>query len=435
MPGGIAVVRDGRVLWSWGVGDMDHCWELYGRESTCPRCPGDGPIPRSGVCIDHPRGPAETVLPLPECRLLVWSGGTGPVHPMPEAVGIAAYGGDGRVARWEGVHATLSGVDSSRALGQTARRLMARIRLPRVARQVDLALGGNLPPPVRTADGTFSALFNDSGRVLHLLLDLVRLGAVEPEWLPRLCFRHGGATCDLVSRLVTLAESRGWSYDISSAAADGLPTWMLPESLDRLLAGTLEAMSDLCPERWLSCSTMRADASAGASVLPGRYHVVGFRGGAAGSWRLRRIGGLAALARRLGGFVDVEAERETVRVALPKALDRDPNASGILAFGGGQAPIAGLLKAASELRLRVRECADQEELQQLQTGAEAILVGTAGGSHLPAALAARIPCQPLMVAAGSLHTPAEPGSPEQRLPLPASRESMLKALRGLLRSG
>jgi hypothetical protein len=390
-------------------------------------------VPNAGVRVDHPRGPGETVVPLPGCRLVVWDGTGGPVHSLPEEIGVAVYRRDGRVSRWEGAHARMSGVDSARAVGQTAARILPRLGARRVVRQAEAALQGAFPPAVRTAEGTVSAFFPEAGRILHLLLDLVALGAVEPVCLPRLCFRHGGGTSDLVSRLVTVAESLGWSYDISSAAADGLPTWMLPGSLDRFLAGALKAMSQLCPDRWLFCSTMRAGSKTGKGVLPGLYHVLGFRGGGDGRWQLRTIGGLAAQVVRLGGFVDVDSEGETVRVALPRALEMGPEASGLLTFGGGNAAeiIAG---AAADLGIPLTEAADTEELQRLQTGAAGV-VTKAVGEHrsLPAALAARIPSQPLMVIGGAVHEPAEPGSPERRLPMPASRESALCSLRDLVR--
>lgn len=438
-PGGIAVVSDYRVLWSWGIGDVRLCYHLYGRQEPCPRCPlATGPEAEREVEVNHPSGPREVLRRLGGLVLIVWPGTASPLDRLPLGIGTAVYSPEGRVEEWRGLHVRRSGVESGRAAGQGASRLLQRLGPVRVLRQVKRGLRG-APQGNLALDGGLASVLLPAGqgKLYHLLLDLGELGVMEPDYLMRPCFRTGGGSTDLASRLTTIAESRGWSYDISPQAAEGLPTWILPGVLDRVLSGILDTMAGITTSLWLSCSVSEEGPERWPDALPGAYHALDFEVQARpDSWEMECLRGLSARMRSLGGWVDAVGAGEIIRVAFCRGLPRPGASVGLVAFAGDEPGFDEVTDCAKEAGVALRRAGDPAELARLQPIAEGLLLGAAGPARwLPAALAARMPSQPLLVAGGTVHSASGPGDPEIRIPLPSEEAIVVSALRRLAGMG
>lgn len=439
LPGGIALVRDFRVIWSWGVEEIPYCYSLYGREAPCPRCPlSREPPEEAEIEVNHPVGPREVLHCLSGMQLIVWPGSVTPLCRLPRGTGTAVYSGRGLVESWDGLLARRSGVESGRAIGQSAFRLLQRLGRNRVVRQVERVLQGAPQGSVATDESLVSVVLPSEGRRLyHLLLDLGKLGVLEPDYLLRPCFRYGGSSADLVSRLVTIAESLSWSYDISPRAAEGLSSWILPGVLDRMLAGILKAMAEICPSLWLSCSVVETGQDRWPDAFPGTYYALDFEVATKPDrWNMQQLRGLSDLMLRMGGWVEADDEGSGLRVALPAALPSPQSSVGLVAFGGDEPGFDEVLECADSVGLAVRNAESPGDLARLQPIADGLLLGAAGPMRaLPAAAAARLPSQPMMVAGGTVHSAAGPGEPEIRIPLPAQRSTLVSALRRLTGAG
>jgi|GEM_PF-5284728 len=431
--GGIAAIREYRVLWSWGIESLDHCYSLYGRSGPCPRCPlRSGTPTEGGVEVNHPVGPREVLHFLPGLQLAVWPGPASPIDRLPRGVGTAVYSSGGAVKAWEGLHARRTGIEAGRAAGQQAGRLLDRLGSGRVRRQVEGTLRGEPHGGVLAGGKLASVLLPAAeGGFHHLLIDLAELGLAEPVYLLRPCFRHGGSASDPVSRLATVAESLGWSYDISPKAAEGFSTWMLPGVTDRLLTGLLRAAAGLCPSMWLSCSTIETGEELWPRALPGRYLALDLElQSSPDRWQSEALRGLSQRMEVMGGWMRADEGEGTLRVALPKGLPRPRASVGLAAFAGGEPGFGQVLEAAEEAGIAVRLAETAEELARLQPISDGLLLGAAGPMPgLPAAAAARMPFQPLLVAGGTVHSAPGPGEPEYRIPLPAGRSTLVSALR------
>ena len=431
---GIAVISRYRVLWSRGIGDLAHCYSVYGRGEPCPRCPLRSGAPSEGkVEVHHASGPRETLHYLPGLQLVVWPGAAAPLEGLGRGAGTAVYASEGIVEVWGELHSRRTGVESGRATGQQATRLLERLGSRRIRRQVEKALHGETSSGVLTEERLASVLFPGAeGRLHHLLLDLRDLELLEPVYLLRPCFRRGGSPVDPVSRLATVAESRGWSYDISpGATAENLSTWILPGVLDKLLADILGAAAELCPSLWLSCSTVESAEDFWPHALPGRYLALDFEiQRAPDRWHSENLRGLSQRMTTMGGWVKVEAEDSRLRVSIPEALPSPRASFGLLAFAGEELGFGQVLESAEEAGLRVRVAQSPRELAGDQSIADGLLLGAAGPMPgLPAALAARMPFQSILVAGGAVHSASGPEEPEYRIPLPAERSTLISALR------
>jgi len=434
--GGIAVIREYRVLWSWGIETLAHCYGLYGRDDPCPRCPlRSGSHSEGKVEVNHPTGPREVLHFLPGLQLAVWPGPAAPIDRLPRGAGTAVYTSGGSVEAWEGLHVRRSGIEPGRAVGQQALRLLDRLGSRRIRRQVERTLQGSNQGGVMAGGNLGSVIFPASeGRLHHLLIDLTELGLMEPVFLFRPCFRHGGSVSDPVSRLATVAESLGWSYDISPGAAEGLSTWILPGVMDRLLTGILGTAAGLCPSLWFSCSVIEMGEKYWPRALPGCYLVLDF--GLRSNpdrWQSEALRGLSQRMVAMGGWVEADEENKSLRVAFPKALPRPRASVGLAAFAGEEKGFGQVLESVDEAGIGVRVAESPEELARLQPIAEGLLLGAAGPMPgLPAAVAARMPFQPMLVAGGAIHSTPGPGEPEYRIPLPADKSILVSALRRLI---
>lgn len=431
--GGIAAIREYRVLWSWGIESLTHCYSLYGRSDPCPRCPlRSGTRSGGRVEVNHPAGPREVLHFLPGLQLAVWPGPASPIDRLPRGVGTAVYSSGGAVQAWEGLHARRTGIEAGRAAGQPAGRLLDRLGSRRVRRQVEGALRGE-PHGGVLAGGNLASVLLPAAEdgFHHLLIDLAGLGLTEPVYLLRPCFRHGGSASDPVSRLATVAESLGWSYDISPKAAEGFSTWMLPGVMDRLLAGILRAAAGLCPSLWLSCSTIETGEELWPRALPGCYLALDLElRSSPDRWQSEALRGLSQRMAAIGGWMKTDEREGSLRVAFPKGLTRPRASVGLAAYAGGEPGFGRVLESAEEAGVAVRVAESGEELARLQPITDGLLLGAAGPMPgLPAAVAARMPFQPLLVAGGTVHSAPGPGEPEYRIPLPAEMSTLVSALR------
>jgi len=450
-------MRDTRVLWQGRSLSLSNCFQFYGAARQCPECPlsqlseGGG---RSARLENH-EGYIEEILPAGAGFLVTWT--RIPEAPPEERTdgsptgarfpgGVARYTREGEVTAWTGWFQEATGIGSDTAVGQNAARLLDKLGTQGILTQLRASQAGHpMQEPLEFAwHGTpcYSRMrVGDDGAILHTILDPDRAGislGVPPLGPGSLA--TGSEPGSLAEYLSTACRREGWEFDISGeTGADGAPVWLSRSAATDLLTLVLHQLAPMCPDRWTGLETGWLDNTpeTGAfSFLPGRYHVLRF--GVRGTGlapRPQLLERLSIVLRGFGGWMAGLPGEKVVQVGIPAALEPFAEVD-ILVYS----PVADFTDLCREAlgessQRKVTYTASAAGMAASQPLARAVICRLDHATlHYAAALAVRLPRQPVLVASGlGLGLPFGDCCVEH-LRLPVDSDTLYTAIRRITRA-
>lgn len=440
-----------RVIWQGEGMELSSCFEFFGRSSPCEGCPvSSGSASERGRPVVRVQdGWVEEIVPTGRGHSLHWmrqlqdNPDQGAFEKLPG--GAAVYDAQGAILSWSSWFEATSGVEAKTAVGQGAARLVEKVGGPRILRQLELAEEGVfLPESVEVVIGGRRCLSKISpgtrkGLLYHFLLDARSAGFEDAALLAGP--GASGAEGDPASLMATLSavcEVFGWSLLTSvEATASATRVWLSSPALTEFLLELLRLLAQIVPEKKMHLAIRSVSEIRGLSgrpVLPAAHCVMTFD--CYPVLLSSHVSAMAALDREmisLGGWVARGAEGEEVSIAFPRVVEREEGPASLLLYSADQWFAEEARAVLGQVSIGWRQAETLEELVDLQQGCSAIMIRLKPGEmNLGAALAARCPGQSIILATGLRpRIPLTAGS-ILHLPLPASRDEILAAVRRMV---
>jgi hypothetical protein len=446
-------MRDTRVIWQGRSMTLSNCYQFYGSARQCSDCPVDhlAATGSRSARLENHEGYVEEIHPAGAGFLVTWT--RLPESPPMTAEansaavqvrfpgGVAVYSQSGEVASWAGWFQEATSIGADQARGQNAARLLDKLGSPTILSQLRAAQAGHfLPEPLEfTWKGTvcFSRMRGaGEGEILHTVLDSDRAGiscGVSPLGPGTLTTAMEPGS--LAEYLSTACRREGWEFDISGETGEkGAPVWLSRSASTDLLSLILHQLTPMCPDRWTGLETGWLDNTPETgtfSFLPGRYHVLRFSlqgmGLPPGAQVLER---LAALLRGFGGWLAGLPGESVVQVGIPAALERFRETD-VLVYS----PMTDFMDLCREAlgentQRKVTYTGSAAEMAASQPSAKTLICRLDHATlHFAAALAVRIPRQPILAVSGlSMGLPFGESGVEH-LRLPVDSETLFTAIR------
>jgi hypothetical protein len=445
-------MRETRVIWQGRSMNLSNCYQFYGAARQCSDCPVDH-LAASGMRsarLENHEGYIEEIHPAGAGFLVTWTklpetsagpmdAGSAPQGRFPG--GIALYSQSGEVASWGGWFQEATCIGADQAPGQNAARLLDKLGSPAILSQLRAAQAGHfIPEPLEfTWKGThcFSRMRGaGEGAILHTVLDSDRAGIVcgVPPLGPG-TLTTAAEPGSLAEYLSTACRREGWEFDISGETGEnGAPVWLSRGASTDLLSLILHQLSPMCPDRWTGLETGWLDNTPETGIfsfLPGRYHVLRFSVQGMGlPPRALLMERLSALLRGFGGWLAGLPGESVVQVGIPAALERFRETD-VLVYS----PMRDFMDLCREAlgestQRKVIYTGSAAEMAASQPLAQTVVCRLDHTTlHFAAALAVRIPRQPILAVSGlSLGLPFGESGVEH-LRLPVDSETLFTAIR------
>ncbi len=449
------LMKDTHVLWQGRSLGISHCYQFYGYSRQCADCPIDhlSATGKKSAKLENHQGFIEEIHPTRRGFLITWTKlpedkNTGIVidnrsERFPG--GTAVYTSTGEIISWNGWFQEATGIGSDQACEQNAARILNRIDCPAVLSQFRSAFNGVfIPEPVEfiwKGMKCFSRIrrIEFDNMIHHTVLDSNRAGISVIAPLGPGAMTSSSEPGSLAEYLSTACRREGWEFDISSTTtSDGAPVWFSREVTTDLLAGLLNILAPMCPDRWTGLETGWLDntpETGSFSFLPGRYHVLRFSlHGLHFAEYSATLEKLSILFQGFGGWLAGSPGEEVLQVALPAAGKNEREIDAII-----YSPLRAFTELCSDVLSDVSSknflyTESAREMAVKQENAGAIICRLDQSNlHYANALTARIPGQPVLVASGLSTGIPSVTTRVTHLQLPVDPENLFSAIRKVIR--